>query len=155
METPAPPARQPRQTRQTRQLVLYDGTCGLCDRSVQLLLRLDRRGVLSYAPLQGTTAATLASAGRLPAGEVGRMDSLVFVRDAGSPGETVLLRSEAVLAALAAAGRYRWLAALLRAVPRPLRDGVYNFVARHRYAWFGRADACRLPPPEVRARFLD
>lgn len=145
METTVSPARQ---------LVLYDGTCGLCDRSVQLLLRLDRRGVLSYAPLQGTTAATLAAAGRLPTGQVGRIDSLVFVRDAGSARETVLLRSEAVLAALAAAGRYR-LAALLRAVPRRLRDGAYNFVARHRYAWFGRADACRLPPPEVRARFLD
>jgi predicted DCC family thiol-disulfide oxidoreductase YuxK len=146
METPAPPA----------QLVLYDGTCGLCDRSVQLLLRLDRRGVLSYAPLQGTTAAALAAAGRLPAGSnTGKLDSLVFVRDAGSARETVLLRSDAVLAALAAAGRHRWLAVLLRAVPRRLRNGAYDFVARHRYAWFGRADACRLPSPAVRARFLD
>ena len=111
---------------------------------------------ISYAPLQGTTAAALAAAGRLPAeAEIGRLDSLVFVRDAGSGRETVLLRSDAILAALTAAGGFRWLAALLRAVPRRLRDGVYDFVARHRYAWFGRVDACRLPPPEVRARFLE
>lgn len=144
MADPGPPVRQ---------LVLYDGTCGLCDRSVQQLLRLDRRGVLSYAPLQGATAAALAAAGRLPVGP--GFDSMAFVRDAGSGRETVLLRSDAVLAALAAAGVPRWLLAPARAVPQRLRDRLYDAVARRRYAWFGRVDACRLPAPEVRARFLD
>jgi predicted DCC family thiol-disulfide oxidoreductase YuxK len=40
-------------------------------------------------------------------------------------------------------------------VPKPLRDAVYRFVARNRYRWFGRQDACLVPAPEVRARFLD
>ena len=47
-----------------------------------------------------------------------------------------------------------WLVSVLRVVPRFLRDPVYDFVARHRYRWFGKYDQCPLPPPELRARFL-
>lgn len=46
------------------------------------------------------------------------------------------------------------LLGLLLAVPRPLRDAVYRFIARHRYRWFGKSEACRVPTPELRARFL-
>jgi predicted DCC family thiol-disulfide oxidoreductase YuxK len=42
----------------------------------------------------------------------------------------------------------------LRAVPRPLRDAVYDWVARRRYGWFGKLDACRVPGPGMRSRFL-
>jgi predicted DCC family thiol-disulfide oxidoreductase YuxK len=47
------------------------------------------------------------------------------------------------------------LARVLNFVPRPLRDGVYDFVARHRYGWFGRTSVCMAPTPELRARFLE
>jgi predicted DCC family thiol-disulfide oxidoreductase YuxK len=150
----APPPRRsllaPRVRLGARQLVLYDGACGLCAKSVQFLLDRDRAGALVFAPLQGETAAELIAQHHLP----GDLETIIFVRDQGTPDETPFLRSDAALEALAAIGRGWRLAALLRVVPRPLRDGVYRWVAHHRYGWFGRADACRLPAPEVRARFL-
>lgn len=127
-------------------LVLYDGECGLCNHSVQLILRHDRRGRFRFAALQSDIGRALLERHRLPADVV---DTVVLV-----DGEEAFTRSRA---ALRIAGKMDRPWPLLRAfslVPRPLRDGVYDFVARNRYRWFGRTDACMLPPPEVRARFL-
>ncbi|HEU4560651.1 MAG TPA: DCC1-like thiol-disulfide oxidoreductase family protein [Longimicrobium sp.] len=127
-------------------LVLYDGECGLCNRSVQLILRHDRRGRFRFAALQSELGRTLLERHRLPADVV---DTVVLV-----DGDQAFTRSAA---ALRIAGMMDRPWPLLRAfaiVPRPLRDVGYNFVARNRYRWFGRTDACMLPPPEVRARFL-
>jgi predicted DCC family thiol-disulfide oxidoreductase YuxK len=133
-----------------QQLVLYDGVCGLCNRAVQFLLEEDRGGVLSFAPLQGeTAAAVLAHREREP-----ELRSLVFVRDRGTPRERMLVRSAGTLAILSTVGGFWRLAGVLRFVPRPLRDQAYDWIARHRYAWWGRSEACVLPAPEVRLRFL-
>jgi predicted DCC family thiol-disulfide oxidoreductase YuxK len=140
----------PRPSPDGRHLVLYDGLCGLCDRAVSFLLRVDRGGVLSFAPLQGEAAAVLRRRLEVPES----LDSMLFVRDAGGAGERVLVRSSGVLAALDAVGRGWRIVAWLRLVPRPLRDAVYDFVARRRTRWFGRLEACRVPSAEQRARFL-
>lgn len=149
-------------------LLLYDGVCGLCDRTVQFLLRIDRHGRLRFAPLQGPTAAAILTRHGLavpvadPAGSGRGPDSVIFVANVsgvstatGEPGELLSLRSTAVLDALVAVGGvWRVGAALVRLVPRPLRDLLYDWVARNRYRWFGRFDTCRLPTPAERARFL-
>lgn len=143
-------------------LLLYDGACGLCARSVQWVLEHDplerprRRGApaLRFAPLQGETAAPLLVRHGLQPGAQG-FDSMVLVRDPGGPGERVLLRSDAAVGI----GRYlggRWaaLARLATLVPRALRDGVYGVIARNRLRLFGAADACRVPRRDERGRFL-
>lgn len=127
-------------------LVLYDGECGLCNRSVQLILRHDQRGHFRFAALQSELGQALLERHGLPADVV---DTVVLV-----DGGQAFTRSAA---ALRIAGKMDRPWPLLRAftiVPRPLRDVAYNFVARNRYRWFGKVDACMLPPPEVRARFL-
>ncbi|HVS02153.1 MAG TPA: DCC1-like thiol-disulfide oxidoreductase family protein [Thermoanaerobaculia bacterium] len=131
-------------------LVLYDGVCGLCNRLVRLLLVADRKAVLCFAPLQGATAARVRQRRDLPQD----LDTLVYVRGFGLADEQAYLRSDAVLLALADVGGVWWLAGALRVIPRPLRDGVYRWVARRRYGWFGKYETCPLPPPEHRARFL-
>lgn len=134
-----------------RQLVLYDGVCGLCDRSVQFLLRVDRRRVLTFAALQGEAAAALRE--RTPA--LAGVDSVIYIRDHGTPRERPFLRSRAAVEVLrAVGGGWRLLGSFLRLVPPPLRDAAYDYVARHRYGWFGRFDACKLPTPEERSRFI-
>lgn len=140
-----------RRRRGARQLVLYDGVCGLCDRAVQFLVAEDRAGALSFAPLQGEAAAAVRRRHRV----ADDLASMVFVRDHGGAGERVFTRSSAVLGALSAMGGFWRLVSWGRAVPRPLRDALYDFVARRRYGWFGRLDACRLPSAETRVRFLD
>lgn len=125
-------------------IVFFDGVCGLCNASVDRLLQWDQRGVLRFAPLQGTTAATM-----LPPDMVRDLDSLVLLDEQG-----LHQRSDAALLALKYAGGSWRLLSALRVVPRPLRDAVYDLIARRRYQWFGRKESCRLPLPHERDRFL-
>lgn len=134
----------------TPYLVLYDGLCALCNRSVRFLLEIDRHRRLSFAPLQGETARAILA--RHP--KAAATDSLIFVRDVASEIERVTSESSGVLESLAVIGGIWRAVSWLRVVPRPLRDLVYRSVARNRYDWFGKLDACPLPPPEVRDRFL-
>lgn len=133
-------------------VVLYDGLCGLCDRSVRFLARHDRRGALRFAPLQGEFARRARSrhAG-LPASD----ETLLLVESGPDGSERIRVRSDAVLAAVAAMGG-RWrLVAGLRIVPAFVRDALYRWVARRRKRWFGELAACRVPTPAERPRFLE
>jgi predicted DCC family thiol-disulfide oxidoreductase YuxK len=142
---------QPRPSAVGHHLLLYDGECGLCDRAVQFLLARDRGRVLTFAPLQGSTAAALRTRLAVPR----ELDSLLLVLDAGSPEERLLSRSSGVLASLDVIGGVWRLLSWLRLVPRPLRDALYIFVAKRRAVWFERLPACRVPTPEESDRFLD
>ena len=132
-------------------VMLYDGTCGLCASSVQFILRHERHRSLRFAPLQGAFAGTIRA--RHP--ELHDVDSMVWVEPAGDGAvEAAYVRSAAVLRAAQYVGGAWRLAAIGWIVPRPLRDAIYNFVARHRHRVFG-AEQCYLPPPDVRARFIE
>ena len=132
-------------------IVFYDGVCGLCDRSVQFILRHDAAGRFRFAALQSEFARQIL-------GRHGRdardLDTMYVAFAAGAPHEQLLARSDAVLAVLDGLGWHR-RAGVARALPRALRDRIYAFVIRNRYRWFGRYEQCVLPPPEVRERFVD
>ena len=127
-------------------VAFFDGVCNLCNRSVDFLLRHDRRGLLRFAPLQGPTFAAVAR----DHPELSGTDSFVLAER----GRVHVRSSAALRAAMALGGVWRLSGALL-VVPRPLRDRAYDFLARRRYRWFGRRESCRLPTPELRARFFD
>ncbi|MEQ9570293.1 MAG: DCC1-like thiol-disulfide oxidoreductase family protein [Longimicrobiales bacterium] len=133
-------------------VLLYDGLCGFCDGAVRFVLAHDRRGVLRFAPLQGAFAAGVVE--RHP--EIADVDSLVVVEPGSdTESERVRVRSDAALAvARQMGGPWRALS-VFRAVPRLVRDVVYDGIARNRYRWFERRDACRVPDPSVRERFVD
>jgi predicted DCC family thiol-disulfide oxidoreductase YuxK len=135
-------------------VVLDDGVCGLCNGVFQFVLPRDRRSRIRFAALQGSYAAeTLARHGIAP--PPGAPQSIVVVAHPGTSTERLYFRSEAALR-IGAALQGPWrLIGLLRIVPRVLRDWVYDRVARSRYRVFGRFDACPIPSPETRARFLD
>jgi predicted DCC family thiol-disulfide oxidoreductase YuxK len=132
-------------------LVLFDGVCVLCDRSMRWLLDADRRGVLSFAPLQGETAKAVRA--RHP-GSGDSLSTVVYVRNPGSPAERVYLRSDAAAAILGDLGGGYRLLSWLRVIPRPVRDALYDWVAARRYRWFGKLDSCRLPDAGTAGRFL-
>ena len=134
-----------------RGLVLFDGVCVLCDSSMRWLLDADRKERLRFAPLQGETAKEVL--GRHP--EVtGDLSSVVYVRDFGGPGETLYLRSDAAATILSDLGGGYRLLALFRILPRVVRDAAYDWIASHRYRWFGKLDACQLPEKGSENRFL-
>ena len=129
-----------------RPVVLFDGVCNLCNGAVQFVIGHDPTQQFRFASLQSDAAARLLArddaAAPLP-------DSIVLLDEQG-----MHFRSTAILR-IARRLSFPWpLASLFLAVPRPLRDGVYNLVARRRYRWFGRQDVCLTPTAELRARFL-
>jgi predicted DCC family thiol-disulfide oxidoreductase YuxK len=135
----------------TRPVLLYDASCGLCNRCVRLLLRIDRRGVLRFAALQGGPAQGWLRAHGLPTAD---FDSMILVRDWDGPGGAYLRRTDALAAALAACGGAGRVLAWIRFVPRPWRDLVYRVVARLRSRLFGAWAPHRLPRPEWKNRFI-
>lgn len=130
-------------------LILYDGVCKLCHAAVRFVLARDRHARFRFAALDSPAArARLADAGAR--GLETLPDSVVLIDGAG-----VHVRSTAALRIARALG-FPWsLACLAIVVPRPLRDALYDAIARRRYRWFGREDACPMPPPGVADRFLD
>lgn len=132
-------------------LVLYDGVCGLCNRVVRILLRIDKRRILLFAPLQGSTARQLAEQLGCPPF---KGDSIILVSE-GTAGQPLLAyRSDAALKILKSLGGPWRLWGVLRVVPRSWRDWLYDFIAGHRYAWFGKYPACPLPDSAGHSRFL-
>lgn len=130
-------------------LVLYDGVCGLCDHTVQTIIKLDIDSKLALSPLQGETAAGVRQ--RHP--QLLNEDSIVLVTGTGTD-ERVFVKSDAALKILQEIGGVYRIAAVLEGIPRPIRDGIYAWVARNRYKWFGKFDTCKIPDAAVRARFL-
>ena len=131
-------------------VLLYDGVCGFCNKTVQLILDRDRRGEMRFAALQSDYG--VAAVGRHP--ELRGVDSVVYVEPAPG-GERVHVRSDAALRVAAYLGGFWKLFLAAKVLPRGLRDHFYDLFARYRYRFFGKYDSCMLPPPEVKSRFLD
>jgi predicted DCC family thiol-disulfide oxidoreductase YuxK len=127
-------------------IILYDGDCGFCARSVRWILAHERGPEIRFAPLQGPTAARLRRRyPRIPA----EIASVVYVADG-----RVHLRSQAMLHAARHLRRpWRWGHAL-RWMPGVVLDLGYRVIAAVRYRIWGHADACQLVTPEQRSRFL-
>jgi len=134
-------------TQQT-EILFYDGHCGLCHRGVKFVLKHDHLGTaFRFAPLQGKTFQA-----RVPVDQrAGLPDSMVVQARDGS----LLMRSNDWVHILRRlGGGWKTMAALVAVIPRPLRDVVYDFVARIRYRVFGRRDdLCPIAPPDLLARF--
>jgi predicted DCC family thiol-disulfide oxidoreductase YuxK len=134
---------RPRVAPREQSIVFFDGICGLCNRSVNFLMEEDRSAVLKFAPLQGMTARDELSL----TGSTYR--SVIFKR-----GSHTYFRSSAVIQILSGIGGIWRLAEILTLIPAPVRDAAYDFVARHRYKWFGTLETCRMPRPEDAGRML-
>ena len=127
-------------------ILFFDGHCNLCNGLVDWLMRRSEGSSLLFASLQGDTARSrlgqVVLAGIDP-------DTVIYLRHGHQ-----LLRSDAILAVIADLGGVWKLARCLTLIPRPIRNGVYGWVARNRFRLFGRKDTCRVPTPAERDRLL-
>lgn len=127
-------------------IVVFDGICNFCNASVASILALDRDRVFRFASMQSDAGRKLLERCALEP-----LDSDTF---ALVEGARCLVRSDAALAvARRLPAPWRW-AAVLGVLPRPWRDAAYRLLARNRYRWFGKREACMVPTPDVRDRFL-
>ncbi len=129
-------------------LMLYDGECALCTGSVNFVLEHDYNQEIQFASLQSAPGQALLEFFGLP---IRDFESFVIVE-----GNRCFTKSAAVARlGVHMGGPWKWLGRTSLIVPVFLRDGVYNFVFRNRIRWFGHADSCRVPTPELKARMFD
>ena len=128
----------------SRNVLFYDGVCKFCNRLVNALLRINRRGGIYFSPLQGELAKSL-----LPEEERERTDTVVYWRRG-----ILYSRSSAVIYALADASSWLKWVHVFRLIPNRWRDTLYDAFARNRYRWFGRYDHCKIPSEGQRRRFI-
>lgn len=129
----------------SKPVLFYDGQCNLCNGAVQFVLRHEKNDQIVFASLQSALGKMLISKFELQ-----NVDSLVLYHD----GEIYLKSSAALHIAKNLKQPYR-KAHIIRFLPVMFRDFIYDFVARHRYAIFGKTESCQLPNKKHQKRFLD
>jgi predicted DCC family thiol-disulfide oxidoreductase YuxK len=127
-------------------IILFDGVCNLCTASVQFVIPRDPRAHFKFASLQSPLGQRLLAAHGL---DPQMLDSVVLIE-----GAACWTQSDAALRIVRELTGWWPLLRMFAGIPRPIRNGVYRWIARHRYRWFGQRDTCMLPSPDVRNRFL-
>lgn len=128
-------------------ILLFDGVCNLCNGAVQWVIRHDPEGRIHFAALQSEIGQQLLEKAGLPTEE---LSTVIF-----SHNGHLYTRSDAALELLRQLGGSWSLLYGLKIIPRPIRNGIYDWVARNRYRWFGKRESCMIPTPDLKARFLD
>lgn len=127
-------------------IVLFDGVCNLCSGSVQFVLKRDPEARFRFASLQSEAGQTIQAEHGL---DPGVLSSVLLLEE----GRLYRESDAALRIARHLPGAWKLLT-VFKIIPRPIRDGMYRFIARNRYRWFGKAETCWLPTPELRGRFL-
>ena len=127
-------------------IVLFDGVCNFCNSTVNFLLKQDKNVVLKFAAFQSDAGQLLLRQYKLPPDN---FDSFILIENGKAyKSSTAGLRLYNKLP-----WYWKWTQ-IFWIVPRPIRDAVYNIIARNRYRWFGKKDSCMIPSASIRSRFL-
>ncbi|PPA72384.1 thiol-disulfide oxidoreductase DCC family protein [Jeotgalibacillus proteolyticus] len=127
-------------------LILFDGDCHVCNWSVQFIMKRDPDGIFKFASLQGDIGSKIRRTYKVDP----MLDSVLLLEN-----DRLWSKSTAALKICGKLSGPVRFAVLLLAVPKPLRDLVYSYIARNRFHWFGRKEHCSLPTKEERRRLLD
>lgn len=127
-------------------LILFDGECNVCDSFVQFILKRDGGNQFLFASLQSEVGEFVKEKYQVPE----NIDSVLFI-----DGNSVFIKSEAALKVLQNLRNPWKLFIAGKVLPRFIRDALYDFIARNRYEWFGKKQACRLPTAQERKQFVE
>ncbi len=128
-------------------IILFDGVCNLCNRAVIFVIKRDKKNVIHFAPLQSDTAKALLANCNM---QIEEMKTFVFIEK----GEAYTQSTAALKVCRYLSGLWRLLYGFI-IVPVFIRDGIYKWVAKNRYRWFGQKNECMIPTPELQAKFLN
>ncbi len=124
--------------------IFFDGVCNLCNRAVNLIIKFDKKGNFRFAPLQSSFAHQ-----NLCSDSLTKIDSIVLLKQGRE-----FYKSDAVIEIFRDLSGGWPLVGVLKIFPKFFRDSVYDFIARHRYRFFGKKDQCLVPSPELNAKFI-
>ncbi len=136
------------EVKENKKIILFDGVCNLCNGFIQFVIKRDKQDVFRYASLQSDIGQQLVSDRGI---DTKTIDSVVLIE----PGVAYYIKSDAALQIANHLKGYSSFSRILYLIPSSLRDIVYDIIARYRYVWFGKKDACMIPTPELRAKFLN
>ncbi|MFM2016953.1 MAG: hypothetical protein RL007_609 [Bacteroidota bacterium] len=127
-------------------VVLFDGVCNFCNSSVNFIIRYDKKDYFRFTPLQSEIGMKISDKYNL---DSGNLKSVILV----DKGKIYTKTTAALRIAKQLSGAWPALYVFI-IVPAPIRDVVYNIIAKYRYKWWGERDACMIPTPEIRKKFL-
>lgn len=133
---------------QEKKIILFDGVCNLCNRSIQFVIKRDTNDEFRFATLQSEIGQRLLQERNIDGSKI---DSIILI----DPGVAYYTKSTAALKIGQSFGGIWKILNVFNLIPSSLRDIVYDWVARNRYNWYGKKDACMIPTPALRAKFLD
>jgi predicted DCC family thiol-disulfide oxidoreductase YuxK len=134
--------------RDDKKIILFDGVCNLCNSSIQFVIRHDKKNRYKFAALQSDTAKMLLNERGIDSSQI---DSIILI----DPNTAYYIKSTAALEIGKSFGGGWRLLSIFEWVPRPIRDWIYDLIAKNRYSWFGKQNDCMIPTPELKAKFLD
>ena len=133
---------------ENKKIILFDGVCNLCNSSVQFVIKRDKKDIFRYAALQSEIGQELVNQRHI---DTSKVDSIILIE----PGVAYYTKSDAALEIAQDLGGLWKLTAVFTWIPTSIRNSIYDLVAKNRYKWFGKQDACMIPTPELKAKFLD
>lgn len=133
----------------TDPIILFDGVCNLCNGFVKLLIKVDKKAVFKFCPLQSAQAEKLLAGTSLDPAAANELNTVVFIL-----GRQGFVKSKAILEILRHLG-FPWrMLAIAGILPEKLLNFFYDFIARNRYSWFGKKNSCMIPSADIMQRFI-
>jgi len=132
---------------ETEIVLLFDGVCNLCNGVVRFIIPLEPAGKIKFAPLQSNSGQKILKKFGLPQKKI---ETFVLIKN-----NRFYIKSSAVLEILKSLNFFWPLGYLFKGIPRFIRDGVYDLVAKYRLKIFGSREACMVPTPDLKNRFIE
>ncbi|PWH82504.1 thiol-disulfide oxidoreductase [Algibacter marinivivus] len=132
-----------------KKLILFDGVCNLCNSSVLYVIKRDKRNLFLFAPLQSEVGKQIIEKFNI---DTNKVDSIILYNP---EKDTINYKSKAALKVASQLGFPTNILSIFLIIPSFISNWVYDFIARNRYKWYGKKEACMIPTPELRSKFLD
>lgn len=133
---------------ENKKIILFDGVCNLCDASVQFIIKNDKNDVFRFVAIQSELGQQIIKYLGI---DTSKTDSIILYE----PGVAYYFKAEAALYIAKELRSWHSVLYIFIHVPNFIKNGVYDFIAKNRYKWYGKKEACMIPTPELKAKFLD
>ena len=133
---------------ENKKIILFDGVCNLCDASVQFIIKNDKKDVFRFVAIQSELGQQIINYLGI---DTSKTDSIILYE----PGIAYYFKAEAALRIAKELRSWHSILYIFIHIPNFIKNGVYDFIAKNRYKWYGKKEACMIPTPELKAKFLD
>ncbi len=130
-----------------KKIILFDGVCNLCNSSVQFIIRHDTKDVFRFVAIQSEKGQEIINYIGV---DLSKVDSIILY----IPKVAYYIKADAALVITQDLNWYFSVFYYLKFVPKFIKNGIYDLIAKNRYKWYGKKESCMIPTPEIAAKFL-